>query len=124
MTKKHYNKLGDGSTRRINRTTSKSIRNVGADSHALAKCLGKMIEDIDFAQAELDNKLTGVSKLLVERAVDKLHKDMKAHSKTLRKLEITHTIKENRIIVTVEMIDDDIDVFLVNRGVNRRHERT
>ena len=79
---------------------------------------------VDFAQAELDNKLTGVSKLLVERAVEKLHKDMKAYSKTLRKLEITHMIKDNRIVVTVEMIDDDIDVLLVNRGVNRRHERT
>lgn len=123
MTRKYY-KPGEGSTGRQNRTTSKTVRNVGVDSHALAKCLGKMIEDIDFAQAELDNKLTGVSKLLVERAVEKLHKDMKAYSKTLRKLEITHMIKDNRIVVTVEMIDDDIDVLLVNRGVNRRHERT
>ncbi len=116
-------KPGDGSTGRRNRTTDKSERHLGVDSHALAKSLGKMIEDIDFAQAELDNKLTGVAKLLVERAVEKLHKDMKAYSKTLRKLEITHMIKDNRIVVTVEMIDDDIDMLLVNRGVNRRHER-
>jgi len=121
MTKPY--KPGDGITGRRNRTTDKSERSNGVDSHALAKALGKMIEDIDFAQAELDGKLTGVAKLLVERAVEKLHKDMKSYSKTLRKLEITHMIKDNRIVVTVEFIDDDVDMLLVNRGVNRRHER-